>query len=216
MYAKHETREMKSVTWYSDNFIYTSRSLSGSFIDLDTYSVGFRLVCWQNCGCHWPTSSVPYVGRTAGDADKHLPFRMLAELRVPLTNTFLSVCWQNCGCHWPTPSTVSPAEYLCNAFRVQKPTIRNVPASQIFMVTAVTQLYPLQNINQTIQLPSHVFHEMFTFKPTLFSLSAIVSNSLRKPLLIKPESISVRGNILNTLVLSHTNEKWSCEYWRPG
>ena len=169
MYAKHETREMKSVTWYSDNFIYTSRSLSGSFIDLDTYSVGFRLVCWQNCGCHWPT-----------------------------------------------PSTVSPAEYLCNAFRVQKPTIRNVPASQIFMVTAVTQLYPLQNINQTIQLPSHVFHEMFTFKPTLFSLSAIVSNSLRKPLLIKPESISVRGNILNTLVLSHTNEKWSCEYWRPG
>jgi hypothetical protein len=219
MYAKHETRETKSVTWFSDYFIYKySRSLSGSFIDLDMYSVGFRSVCWQNCpgateqhlpyrmladlrgatdqqlpfrmlaelrvpltntfrslcwqncGCHWPTPSVlcvgrtagatdqhlpflmlagllipltntflsacwqncgchwttpsfPHVGRTADVTDQHLPFRMLAELRVPLTNTFLSVCWQNCGCLCPTPSAVSPAEYLCNAFRIEKPLI---------------------------------------------------------------------------------------------
>ena len=105
MYAEQETRHTRSVTWSSDDFIYkSSRSLSGSFIDLDIYSVGFRSVCWQNCGRHWPTLSVPYVGRPAGASDQHIPFRMLADLRVPLTNTFLSVCWQNCGCHWPTPS----------------------------------------------------------------------------------------------------------------
>jgi len=105
MYAKHETRHTKSVAWSSDNFIYTSsRSLSGSFIDLDMYSVGFRSVCWQNSGCHWPTFSVPDVGRIAGATDQHLPFRMLAELRVPLTDTCRSLCWQNCGFHWRTPA----------------------------------------------------------------------------------------------------------------
>ena len=53
MYAKHETRHTKSVMWSSDNFIYkSSRLLSGSFIDLDMYSVGFCSVCWQNCGRH--------------------------------------------------------------------------------------------------------------------------------------------------------------------
>jgi hypothetical protein len=88
---------------------------------------------------------------------------MLAELWVPLTNTFLII--------------TSRIPVL--SFQIREPHY-NIPASQTSIIIAVTQLYPLQNINRIIQLPIHVFHKTFTCKPTRFSLAAIVSDSLRK------------------------------------